>query len=95
MNIFLHPTISMDPHLAKRIATDNGCLLLFSNGQLKLKQRRHRRGTDAFENKAIRTTMRLANRSFALLERGEYAEAIEDIRAAGEVLDLVIEQIPA
>lgn len=94
MNILLHPTI--DPHEAKRIATDNGCLLLFSGGRLKLKQRRHRRGVDNFEFKAIRNAMRLANRSFASLERGEYAQAIRDIRGANVLLDDVLpEDIPA
>jgi hypothetical protein len=93
MNILLHPTI--DPHEAKRIATDNGCLLLFSNGKLKLKQRRHRRGIDAFDMKVIRTSMRLANRSFALLERGEYEESQREIRAANELMHTVVEDIPA
>jgi hypothetical protein len=90
MNLLLHPTISAPE--AKRLATEHGCLLTISGGRLKLKQRRHRRGLDAFESKAIRNSMCLANRSFAMLELGNYEGARREIRKAMNILD---ELLPA
>jgi hypothetical protein len=85
MNLLLHPKIS--PQEAKRLAIDNGCLLTMSGGRLKLKQRRHRRGMDAFETNAIRNIMCLANRSFAMLELDNFRGARCEMSKALAILD--------
>jgi|GEM_PF-3289986 len=91
MNVLLHPTIN--PHEAKRIASENGCLLVMDgSGRLRLKQKRLRRGLDGFDMKAIRHAMTLANRSFAHLARGEWDEARAEIRNAIGMVDVVLEE---
>jgi hypothetical protein len=88
MNLLMHPTLN--PHEAKRLATEQGCLLVYSNGRLRFKQRRCRRGDDAAEIRAIRNSMQLASRSMLMLELGNYQGAISEIRKATAALDALI-----
>jgi hypothetical protein len=88
MKLLLHPTVN--GHEAKRIANEQGVLLVFSNGRLRFKQRRCHRGEDASEVRALRNSMQLANRSLLMLELGNYDGAAREIRKAAAALDELI-----
>lgn len=88
MNILLHPTI--DVHEAKRIAIEQGCLLVYSGERLRLKQRRIRRGLDNYAERVRRHLLSRVNRSFAMALRGDYAESLEEIHRARRDFELLM-----